>query len=53
MYSKKRGLIYIAIGVVLFAVGLALIYNDLITIGAVIVNISGGFTTPGFMMLFE
>lgn len=51
--SKKRGLIYICIGTVLFVIGLALIYGDMIGFGAVLINFSGGFTTPGFMMLFE
>lgn len=51
MYTKKRGFVYIAIGTILFIIGLALIYSDLITIGVVFVAFGGAFTLPGFFVI--
>ena len=52
MSEKSRALLYILIGTILFIIGLALIYGDIITFGAVITALSGSFLVPGFMMLF-
>ena len=53
MNKKSRGLVYILIGTIFFVIGLALVYEELITLGVIIIAIAGVPIFTGFSVLFN